>query len=100
MENIYYLLLVSLCCWYFIYLRKISEIGAKHAEKYCHQSNLQFLSIARKSSRLHINKRYGIHWLSMFDFEFSGDGETKYQGELTLRGLKLENVNVPPYRIH
>ena len=100
MENIYYLLLVSLVFWYIFHLRKIAEVGSKHAEQYCEQANLQFIAVARRSSRLKINQKFGIHWLSEFDFEFSGDGEASYQGVMILRGLKLENIVIPPYRVH
>lgn len=100
MENIYYLLFVSLIFWYFVYLRKVAEVGKRHAQNYCEQANLQFINVARRSSKLQFNKRYGIHWLTDFDFEFSGDGEASYQGQITLRGMKLENVDVPPYRVH
>lgn len=100
MENVYLLLMVALVCWYFFYLRKLAEMGTYHAKQYCQQANLQFIAVARRCSRLTINKKYGLHWLSSFDFEFSGDGESSYQGELILRGLKLEHVSIPPYRIH
>ncbi|NQY63070.1 MAG: DUF3301 domain-containing protein [Alteromonadaceae bacterium] len=99
MENIYYLIIVCLIFWYFVYLRKVSEFARSHANKYCTKENLQFLTIARRSSRLSFSKRQGIFWLSIFDFEFSGDGESQYQGEITLKGYKLDNINIPAYRI-
>lgn len=99
MENIYYLLIVSLVLWYLIYLRKLAEVGKKQAEHYCKEANLQFINVARRSSSLRFSKQHGIHWLSAFDFEFSGDGEASYQGELILRGLRLDNIIVPPYRV-
>lgn len=99
MENIYYLLLICLVLWYFIYLRKVAEVGKQHAQKYCEQANLQFIAIARRNSKLRFSKQYGIHWLSTFDFEFSGDGESQYKAELFLRGLKLSSVDIPPYRV-
>jgi len=100
LANIYYLLIAGLFIWYFIYLRKVSEFGRLHAKKYCEQEGLQFLSIARRSSRPSFNKAYGLHWYSIFDFEFSGDGQSKYQGVIALRGYRLENVDVPAYRIN
>ncbi len=99
MENIYYLLLVGLVFWYFIYLRKVSEVARIHAKKYCEQSQLQFIAIARQSSRLTFNKQYGLVWLSKFDIEFSGDGESSNNAVLNLYGLKLGSVEIPPYRI-
>ncbi|MGJ8691193.1 MAG: DUF3301 domain-containing protein [Thalassotalea sp.] len=100
MGNIYILLFVLVIFWYFIYLRKVAEMGKYHAQQYCKQENLQFIDVARRSSKLRFNKQFGIHWLSDFDFEFSGDGESKYKAEIIMRGLKLENIDVPPYRVH
>ncbi|MDX2368099.1 MAG: DUF3301 domain-containing protein [Colwellia sp.] len=100
MENIYYLLLVCLIFWYFIYLRKVSEAARVHAKKYCEQSQLQFIAIARQSSRLTFNKKYGLVWLSLFDVEFSGDGESSNNAILSLYGLKLGSVDIPPYRVN
>lgn len=100
MENIYYLLLICLVCWYFIYLRKVSEAALAHANRYCDQSSLQFIAIARRSSRLTFNKNYGMVWFSVFDIEFSGDGESSNSATLSLYGLKLDKVDIPPYRVH
>lgn len=99
MENIYLLLFAFGVGWYFFYLRKIAEVGKRHAQQYCQQANLQLISVARQRSRLAINKQQGIYWLSHFNFEFSGDGESSYQGSMVLSGLKLTNVTVPPYRV-
>jgi hypothetical protein len=100
MENIYYLLLVCLIFWYFIYLRKVSEAARVHAKNYCEQSQLQFIAIARQSSRLTFNKKYGLVWFSLFDVEFSGDGESSNNAILSLYGFKLGDVEIPPYRVN
>lgn len=99
MENIYFLLIVCLIFWYFIYLRKISEYARGHINNYCETENLQFISLARKSSRISFNKQQGPHWVSIFEFEFSGDGESSYLGEMTLKGYKVDKVTMPPYKI-
>ena len=100
MENIYYLLIVCLIYWYFIYIRKISENARKIANNYCEKESLQFIAIARNSTRLKFSKKEGIHFYSIFDFEFSGDGESSYNGLLSLNGLKLEQMHLPPYKIN
>ncbi len=100
MENIYYLLFVGLIFWYFIYLRKVAESARYHANKYCEKEQLQFISIDRLSSRLSFTKKLGPHWLSIFNFEFSGDGETNYQGKIILRNYRLDNVEMPVYKIN
>ena len=100
MENIYILLTVFLVLWYFVHLRKIAEAARKQASNYCKKENLQFIAIARRSSRLRFNKQLGIYWLSVFDAEFSGDGESSFQGVMILHGLRLADVQLPAYRIN
>ena len=100
MENIYYLLLICLFCWYFIYLRKISEVAQVYANRYCEKNQLQFITIARKTSKLTFTKNYGLAWFSLFDIEFSGDGESSNCATLSLYGLTLDNIDIPPYRVH
>ena len=100
MENIYYLLLFCLLCWYFIYLRQVSEAAKTHLNRHCKQAGLQFIALARRSSRLKFSKKHGLCIYSIFDFDFSGDGESSNQGTLTLFGLKLEKVDLPAYRVN
>lgn len=100
MENIYYLLLFCLFCWYFVYLRQVSETAKKHIHRYCKDGDLQFISLARRSSRLKLTRKYGVSIYSIFDFDFSGDGESNNQGCLYLYGLKLEKVELPAYRVN
>ncbi len=100
MENIYYLLVFFLFCWYFIYLRQVSEAAKRFVVRYCSDEKLQFIAIARRSSRLKLSKKYGLCLYSTFDFEFSGDGESNDQGCLTLFGLKLDSIDLPAYRVN
>jgi len=100
MENIYYLLFICLICWYFVYLRQVSEAARVHINQYCKQTQLQFIAIARRSTRLKFTKKHGLVFFSIFDFEFSGNGEEKNDGVITLHGLKLDTIDVPVYRVH
>ena len=100
MENIYYLLIVFLFCWYFIYLRQVSEAAKRHLHLYCKDNGLQFIALARRSRRFTFSKQHGLCLYSIFDFDFSGDGESNNQAELSLYGLKLEQVKLPAYKIN
>lgn len=100
MENIYWLLFFLLFCWYFAYLRKVSEVAKKHITRYCKEGNIQFISLARRSSRVKFTKQHGLYIYSIFDFDFSGDGESNNQGYLCMCGLKLEKVELPAYRVN
>ncbi|WP_448554636.1 DUF3301 domain-containing protein [Thalassotalea montiporae] len=99
MGDIYLLLGIFLVGWYFWYLRKVAEIAKVHAKRHCEQQGLQLISVFRKSAMPRFNKRQGFYIRSLFDFEFSGDGESSATGTMELYGLKLNDVNMPAYRI-
>jgi hypothetical protein len=99
MENIYYLIITGLIFWYFIHLRQVSEFALKYTKNYCEKDKLQFISIARRSTRIKYNNKRGIYFYSIFDFEFSSDGDSCYQGVVSLNGLKLNDFVLPTYRI-
>lgn len=100
MENVYLLLIIFMVCWYFIYLRKLAEAALAHANSYCQTQSLQFIAIARRTSHLKFNKKHGLYWHSVFEFEFSGDGESAAQGLIYMNGLKLDSMDLPAYRVH
>jgi len=100
MENIYFLLLFFLVFWYFIFLRKVAEVARRKISKYCKQESLQCLSVARISSKLRFNRRLGIYWLSLFEFEFSGDRESSYKGHAILKNYNLDDIKLPAYRVN
>lgn len=99
MTEIYVLLLAFLIIWYFISLRKIAERARILAQQYCKQNSLQFIAIARTKTSVGISKRQGIFIKSIFEFEFSGDGESSYQGYLTMHGNKPLDFELPAYKV-
>jgi len=78
-------------------IRSISERAYGHVEHYCNTHQLQLLSVARKKTRLSF-KYAKIDWWSVFVFEFSGNGEDRYVGEMEMIGQKVLRTQLPPYR--
>lgn len=73
------------------------ETARQYAEHICQRHQLQLLDIARKSGGL--SWRHQLGWRATFQFGFSSDGETRYEGSLTLLNLHLQNSQLPPYRV-
>jgi hypothetical protein len=99
LADIYILLLVCLIIWYFWFLRNVSEKAKVLTEKYCEDASLQFIAIARVKTRFSASKRLGIFIKTVYEFEFSGDGESSYVGHLTMNALKPEGFELPPYKV-
>ncbi|RUO22550.1 hypothetical protein CWE08_05075 [Aliidiomarina iranensis] len=90
------LLLLLLGGYLFWQWRLQEEHARKHAEAVCKQYNVQFLDIARSRGRPRFTPRTG--WEASFQFGFSSDIQTRYEGELLLLNLHLSDVRMPPHK--
>ncbi len=92
-------LAIGLVAFQFWRIRSISERANAYARDYCNQHNLQLLAIARRKTRLY-TKRGKLDWYSEFLFEFSGNGEDRYTGEIHFVGTYVAKTVLPPYRVN
>jgi hypothetical protein len=92
------LLVIGLIAFQFWRLRGISEFSIKYANKYCEQQNLQFLSLARRATRIS-SYRGKIDWKIVYQLEFSSNGEDAYVGTMTSFGSNVIEMNLPAYKI-
>lgn len=94
LTDIFCILLLLLVAALFWRERQHSELAALALRRYCKSQGLQLLSVAlahRRWQRGALTRSY--------QFEFSSDGEQRYQGVLRLRGLKVEAIDLPPFRM-
>ena len=91
------LLVILLIVLQFWRIRAITEKANQYLASYCKTHQLQLISVARHKTRLGSN-RGKLDWQSDFVFEFSGNGENSYQGELVMSGLAIVKVDTPAYR--
>jgi hypothetical protein len=94
-------ILLSICWVGFQYwrLRGIAEFSIQYANQYCEQHNLQFLSLARRSTRISAY-RGKLDWKVVYQLEFSSSGSDAYIGTMTSFGNKVIEMNLPAYKIN
>lgn len=97
--NILLFIIVCIAMWQFWLFRKSSEAAQHLIKEYCQRNQLQLVSVARLSQSLRRDKNGLLQWLSLYQFEFSSNGENKYVGELTIFGTRPINFDVPPYSV-
>ena len=69
------------------------------ARQLCQQQQLQLLDCGRSGHSL--RKIQGrLRFITLYQVDFSGDGESRYQAELLLSGMRLAAFNLPAYRIN
>lgn len=76
----------------------MSEAVKLHLESYCEQRSLQLISVARHKVRI-ASYRGKLDFKSIYNFEFSGNGEDSYQGQVTMIGLRVSDIELPAYRV-
>jgi hypothetical protein len=99
MGSVLLLLLISSICYLFWLQRKQDERAIMLARQLCQQQQLQLLDCGRSGhSFKKINGR--LRFITAYQVDFSGDGESRYQAELLLSGMRLAAFNLPTYRIN
>lgn len=98
MISYFWLIGGMLVVYWFIQQRKQDERATALARQLCEQQQVQFLECARVGHKLQsLNGKKRLRTLYLVDF--SGDGESRYQAELWLKGLRLAAFELPPFRM-
>ncbi|MDP5135901.1 DUF3301 domain-containing protein [Rheinheimera baltica] len=99
MGSVLLLLVISTICYMFWLQRKQDERAIVVASQLCQQQQLQMLDCGRNGHSLKkINGK--LRFITIYQVDFSGDGESRYQAELQLNGMRLAAFNLPAYRIN
>ncbi len=99
MATLWLLMCIAAIIYYFWLNRKIAEAASVHAKTQTEKLAVQLLDVARTKHRLGILKTGKPGFKSVFLFEFSSDGETRYQAELEMEDINLVKVYIPPHKI-
>ncbi|MDX1677096.1 DUF3301 domain-containing protein [Arsukibacterium sp.] len=92
------LLFISTVCYLFWLQRKQDERARLLAKQLCQQQQLQMLDCGRNGHSLRkINGR--LRFTTLYQVDFSADGESRYPAELVLSGMRLAAFNLPAHRI-
>ena len=93
------LMLIVLVAIQFWRLRAIAEYIIPLAKQYCEKENLQFISLARKTTRFK-GHRGKLDWQLTYYLYFSSDGENEYRGEIVCHGKHMLSIQLPAFRIN
>ncbi|MEM0910437.1 MAG: DUF3301 domain-containing protein [Pseudomonadota bacterium] len=80
-------------------LRGISETIITLVKQYCVKENLQFLALARISTRLGSHKGK-LDWRLTYQLHFSSDGENEYIGIVETIGKRIIRIDLPVFRVN
>lgn len=91
-------LVSSLIVIQFWRLRGIAEHMVEYAKQYCAKNSLQYISLARTSTKF-TAYRGKLDWQLCYQLEFSSDGESGYTGTIVCHGKHVIQIELPVYRV-
>ncbi|NQZ31035.1 MAG: DUF3301 domain-containing protein [Oceanospirillaceae bacterium] len=101
MLDLFMLTIICLIVYYWVSAQKIRELALKAAREECLKLDLQLLdgSVSLKKLKLKRADSGHLALLRVYNFEFSATGAERYSGNITMFGLKVEQVHLQPHRI-
>lgn len=97
MTSIWILLTAMLVAYLFLQQRRQDERAVALAKHLCEQHQVQFLECARIGHRL-LKQQGAWRFRTCYQVDFSGDGQSRYQAELQLKGFRLASFDMPAFR--
>ncbi len=98
MSSVAVLIVLMLITYGFLQQRRQDERAIALARQLCQQQQIQYLDCARDSHKLtHLHGKRVLRTLYLV--EFSGDGESRYQAQLWMKGLRLADFVLPAFKI-
>ncbi|MCW9024661.1 MAG: DUF3301 domain-containing protein [Gammaproteobacteria bacterium] len=101
MDSFFIFILLGFLIWFWF-----DSIGAKEkarltCREYCTKGNVQFLddTVALSKLRFRRNRLGRLNFYRVFKFEFSSNGDDRYNGKVALLGQFVEKVQMDAYPI-
>lgn len=81
--------------------QRVKEIALRATQSYCNKMEVQMLDgyVALNKLRLKRDESGKIRIWRSFLFEFTSTGEERYDGQITLLGVKILSIQLDPHRI-
>lgn len=93
--------LIAGVVWYWLKSREIKEVALQRAARYCQELDLTLLdqTVALKSLRFKRDAGGQLRIARCYHFDFTSNGEDRYQGKVSMLGLRCEQIQLAPHRI-
>lgn len=96
------IILAVLLLWFWWDGLGARELARSTCVRHCKQHDVAFLDDTVALAKIRLRRDAGgrLRFLRRFNFEFTSDGEMRYQGYIELLGRRVCQVHLDAYRIH
>ncbi len=96
----FFLFLFALLAWFWLDSLRAGELAREAGRRACISADVQFLDDTVSISSLSLSRYSGrLALVRTYRFEFSDTGDRRLDGEVTLKGHRLESVRMDPYLV-
>ena len=101
LRSIFFTALVFLGVVYWLRARDLKQLALNAASKHCKELDLALLdeSVVLRSIKPVRNIQGKLCLSRNYQFDFSSNGQDRYQGEISLSGRRVLHIKLPPHRI-
>lgn len=101
LRSIFLTALVFLGVVYWLRARDLKQLALNEASKHCKDLDLTLLdeSVVLRSIKPVRNTLGKLCLSRTYQFDFTSNGENRYQGEISLSGKQVLRIQLPPHRI-
>ncbi len=94
------LFLLILLIWFWLDSLRANELAKEAGRRACSTADVQFLDDTVRISSMSLSRIPGkLAIVRTYRFEFSDTGDRRLDGEVVLKGHRLESVRMDPYRM-
>jgi len=99
--DLFWMVLFAALIAYWLNAMRAKELARYEAKRLCQQSAVLLLddTVSLQRLRLKRNSFGQMSFLRTYDFEFTLDGEFRYNGEVSLLGKRVLDSRLDAYRI-
>ena len=101
LTDLAFLALLCVFCYHIWQSQGVKERSKRVVESHLHTQQLQLLddNIALRAVWLKRNKQGQLSWWRRYHFEFSAQGDERYQGRIITLGNAVESIQLQAHRI-
>lgn len=97
MTMIWILLLMMSVTYGFMAQRRQDEFAIAYAKKECERHQVQYLECARSNHKF-VKQAGAWRFRTIYLVDFSGDGQSRYQATMWMKGNRLAAFEMPAYK--
>ncbi|MCW8884850.1 MAG: DUF3301 domain-containing protein [Motiliproteus sp.] len=101
LSDLFWLLTIYLIVLYWWNAKGVKEVALKATLKHCQEMEVQLLDQSISLRGFWVKRDSGgrLRFWRSYNFDFSSNGDDRYQGRIIILGKRIESIQLEPHRL-